>query len=198
MLQEKLKNATNINHDQLESLMYVEEIMNKTLSFKQYKSLLVTNYLVHKQYENVVHKMLPDSLRLKLNVEKRSKLSALEKDLLEIGLNTFQLEHQFNKLPVLDFNESSVLGAMYVLEGATMGGNVIYKKLKLNPNFNTQEYQFHYYNIYKDLLIPNWMLFVKSINETRETDEEEAINGAVTMFDAIAEISKQVKFSDVA
>jgi hypothetical protein len=39
---------------------------------------------------------------------------------------------------------------------------------------------------------------VKSINETRETDEEEAINGAVTMFDAIAEISKQVKFSDVA
>jgi heme oxygenase len=197
MLQEKLKNATAKNHDELELLMFVGEIMDKTLTPEQYKSLLVTNYLVHRQYEVDLHVMLNDKLKHDLLIEKRSKLQSLELDLEEAGIDSVQIDHEFINLPILNFNSSSILGAMYVLEGATLGGNVIYKKLMLNSNLTDLQYKFHYYNVYASDLMPNWISFVKTINMAQEVNEDQATEGASLMFDAIATISKQVNSSDL-
>jgi heme oxygenase len=197
MLQEKLKNATAKSHDELELLMFVGEIMNKTLTSEQYKSLLITNYLVHSEYEGNIHQMLNDTLKNDLQIEKRSKLESLKLDLEEAGINSAQIDREFVDLPLLNFNYSSMLGAMYVLEGATLGGNVIYKKLMLNSNLTDLGYKFHYYSVYAADLMPHWISFVKTINIAPQVSEDQAAEGASSMFNAIATISKQVNASSM-
>ena len=60
MLQDKLKDATKDNYNILEELVYVNRIMDGTLSLFQYKQILAINYLVHKHFKHqLVNGLLP-------------------------------------------------------------------------------------------------------------------------------------------
>jgi heme oxygenase len=192
MLQEKLKSATTAHHDELESLMFVHEIMNKTLTIEQYKTLLATNYVVHAAIEAKLHESLDQGVKDKLDIENRDKLTALEQDLEEMNMHKEDLDAvNFNFMPEDQSNASS-LGAMYVLEGATLGGNVIQKKLRANPAF--ENLSLNYYNVYSQNLMPNWLSFVNVLNTSvPEADYQLAQDSAVNMFKHIARVSKTVK-----
>jgi len=193
MLQEILKSATKDNHDELESLMFVNEIMNKTLTLDQYKTLLATNYIVHSAIESKLHDALDDQLKDKLHITQRDKLAALELDLAEMEMDKAELDSlDFDFLKLKDKNNASSLGAMYVLEGATLGGNVIRKKLRANPVF--ENLKLNYYSVYDQQLMPNWLSFVGVLNSSvPEEDFALAEESAVDMFKHIAEVSKTVK-----
>lgn len=193
MLQQKLKEATSTQHDQLEELMFVKNIMGKTLNQDQYKQILTTNYITHLLYEDAIHKAINAENAKALDVDKRYKLNALELDLQDANISASSISEKFHSLiNIIEFDEATALGAMYVLEGATMGGAVIIKQLNLNPNFSTG-YKFNYYGIYKDNLMPNWKNFVAVLNELPEDQHPKAINGALYMFEAIAKIAEKVK-----
>lgn len=193
MLQEKLKTATKGNHDELEELMFVNEIMNKTLTLEQYKTLLATNYIVHAAIESRLHDALDAELKTVLGIENRHKVAALEQDLLEMNIQKNELDAlDFDFLKKRDFNNASSLGAMYVLEGATLGGNVIHKKLKANPVF--EGLSLKYYTVYAQELMPNWLSFVKVLNTSvPEADHTAAEESAVELFKQIAQVSKTVQ-----
>lgn len=195
MLQEILKSATKENHDELESLMFVNEIMNKTLTLEQYKTLLATNYIIHATLEAKLHEALDADLRSDLNIESRDKLAALEQDLLEMGMDKKDLEEiDLGFLKLADQSSATSLGAMYVLEGATLGGHVIHKKLKANPAF--ENLSLYYYSVYDKNLMPNWLSFVHVLNNSvPETDFTAVKDSAVNMFNHIALVSKAVKTS---
>ena len=195
MLHEILKSATKDNHDELEVLMFVNEIMNKTLTLEQYKTLLATNYIVHAALETKVHDILEPELKEKLNIETRGKVLSLEQDLAEMNIKKEDLDKLDLEFPVFkDQDNASALGAMYVLEGATLGGHVIHKKLKANPAFVSLN--LHYYGVYDKNLMPNWITFLDVLNTSiPEEDFLRAKESAVKMFSYIAEVSKIVKLS---
>lgn len=186
-LQEKLKTATNQLHTKLETLMYVNEIMQKKLSIEEYRQILTTNYKVHQVYEGEIFKHLPDEFSQKLINKARLKLPALTADVeqADIILPTI--------LPSADSeiftNPYRAIGAMYVLEGATLGGHVIYKKLKGNPNFDNSNLNFNYYQVYGDQLMNNWVSFVQAVNSLNDEHHDEVIKGANLMFNKIVEIA---------
>jgi len=192
MLQEKLKSATSAHHDELEQLMYVHEIMNKTLTLEQYKTLLATNYIIHSAVESKLHDALDGDIRESLDIDNRNKLNALEMDLAEMNMekeNLDAIDFEFN---LKDHRNAASLGAMYVLEGATLGGSVIQKKLRANSAF--ADLSLNYYNVYAQNLIPNWQTFVKVLNTSvPETDHQLAEESALDMFRDIARVSKTVK-----
>lgn len=195
MLQDRLKKATKENHDELESLMFVNEIMNKTLTLAEYKTLLATNYIVHAAVEPKLHESLDEEVKTKLNIENRGKLAALEQDLAEMQISKADLEQlDLSFLSAEQYNSASSLGAMYVLEGATLGGHVIHKKLKANPAF--ENLNLRYYSVYDKDLMPNWLTFVNVLNTSvPEKDFALAEESAVKMFNSIATVSKTVKSS---
>jgi heme oxygenase len=88
-----------------------------------------------------------------------------------------------------DKNDAELLGAMYVLEGATLGGSVIVKRLKTNPNF--EGLNLNYYQIYGEQLIPMWKKFCEVLNQQPETSFDDAVNGAKKMFNYIAAVQQQ-------
>ena len=188
-LQEKLKAATQLEHDQLEQLMYVGQIMSKTLTIDQYKRILSTNYLIHATHEKQLFSLIPVDFAKQIELNLREKLSALEKDLLQVNLTPGAVvsEHQ------MTWSSWSALGALYVLEGATMGGKVIYKQLLANHNFAEHQLDLNYYTIYGDQLMPNWKTFIGVLNDTPEEHHDEAVAGAKLMFKEIAEAAKQTE-----
>jgi heme oxygenase len=196
MLQKILKEKTQTLHDELEHLMFVTEIMNKTLSLDQYKKNIVINYAVHKQLENQLFEAVSDELQSKLNLGSRKKLPALEKDINELNIEEGEVLWQSNAEPEVLENDAFILGALYVLEGATLGGHVIAKNLATNPNFVHQNIPVHYYSVYGEDLMNNWKSFVAVLNEVSEEHYHFAVNGAIMMFEkmiATAQIYHQHK-----
>ena len=196
MLQEKLKASTALLHDELENLMFVKSIMQRTLNVPQYRQILLTNYLAHLYYEEQIHQSISKQLAEALNIDKRKKTDALIADLRDVNLSVANLAKKFPVAEVSIPSESFALGAMYVLEGATLGGSVIVKQLLLNPNF-PRDYSFNYYNVYAKDLMKNWQQFVAVLNTLPDEEHEQAIDGATFMFSAIAQLAKQIKDLEV-
>lgn len=191
LLQELLKTKTKGSHDQLEELMFVHEIMNKTLSLDQYKTLLATNYLVHAAIESKIHQALDENTASQVGADQRYKLSALIKDLEEAGISKDELDQIDITIPNYEYSPAAALGAMYVLEGATMGGQVIQKKLRATPAF--EGLNLNYYTIYGDNLMLNWKNFVGVLNTAvPESDYEQVVNSAAETFSYIATVSQRV------
>ncbi|RYE33439.1 MAG: hypothetical protein EOP42_08295 [Sphingobacteriaceae bacterium] len=183
MLHEILKQATQKQHDNLEQLMFVNKIMSGTLSVDEYKQILITNYITHARLENQLLNSLTDDLKTKLQVNNRYKLSALEKDLKESGIDFMEI-NQDKTDTVISKNSAAVLGAMYVLEGATLGGNVIVKKLKVNQNLQNLHLNFYYYQVYGSELVTNWKQFCQILNtKVAAEDYETSIQSALKTFD---------------
>jgi heme oxygenase len=178
MLHETLKQATRANHDQLEQLMYVNDIMSGTLTAAQYKQILITNYLVHKAFESGLFSSLSGGIAQQLDLPRREKLTALQKDIAELAEDI-----------TFGPTDAEILGAMYVLEGATLGGSVIVKRLKTNPQLS--HLTFNYYQVYGDQLIPMWKQFCAVLDEQPESNSEGAVTGAKKMFGYIAAVQQQ-------
>ena len=192
MLQQTLKEATKNKHAALEQLMFVQEIMNNTLSLYQYKQILSTNYLVHMQLENKLHGLVGEKNAQMLQLEKRKKTQLLKNDLLDLKAEL--PDHKTDNL-FIDFeSEAKALGALYVLEGATLGGNVIVRKLKTNPNFTAIDLNFYYYHVYGDKLAAFWVEFSNTLNNQPLHLYNQIIEGTNNMFDYLILCSKRVNY----
>jgi len=190
MLHETLKQATKNNHDELEQLMFVNDIMSGTLSLAHYKQILTTNYLVHKAFEDYLFDNLSPKTAEQLNIASRKKLSALLADMqaLQLAIPSPVNDDELT----FDKNDTSLLSALYVLEGATLGGSVIVKLLKTNPELSALNLDFNYYQVYGDQLIPNWKTFCAVLDQQGEDGFDDAVNSAKKMFGYIASVQSQV------
>ncbi len=187
-----LKTETAKKHEALEASMFVNQIMNNSLDVDDYKKLLTINYIIHQKLENKLANMLGTELADELEMDSRLKINALEKD-----LNYWQIDNL--TLPPLDFdlyvpekNTAEILGALYVLEGATLGGNVIKKHILANPNFKDHENGLNYYGVYGSALGAKWKSFVTVLNNrVKEEDYERCVNSANQTFENLIQLSKQ-------
>jgi heme oxygenase len=187
MLHETLKQATLQQHNQLEQLMFVGQIMGGTLTFDEYKKILTTNYLTHAHIEEALYTNLSAHLREKLSIEDRIKLPALLQDLEEAKITIPLTEPDTSFVDT--HTDAAILGSMYVMEGATLGGNVIVKRLKTNPHLAPYNLDFHYYQVYGDKLVERWKQFVQVMDTTVPANEyNAAVKSAVTMFEYIASL----------
>lgn len=191
MLQELLKEATKAHHDELEQLMFVGQIMDSSLTPVQYQTLLTANYLSHAYFEEYIYSKLSPALKDELNISERVKLPALLKDVEELLVPVPAYQPGVNPPPMPPTDDASLLGAMYVLEGATLGGHVIVKRLLVNPHLQQLDLNYHYYQAYGPDLINKWKQFCQVLN-TRVTpeDNDKAVQSATDMFNAIKFFAK--------
>ncbi len=186
MLQEVLKQATDKQHQDLEQLMFVDQIMNGTLSLEQYKEILHTNYIVHACVEQYLFTSLDQELKTELDLDKRTKLPALQKDLQELNMEVPEVECA-DLEQITDAENAALLGVMYVLEGATLGGNVVVKRLKVNQNLKFFNLNFNYYQVYGTNLVDNWKQFCRVLNtRVDKTEYDASIKSALSLFEQFA------------
>jgi heme oxygenase len=73
------------------------------------------------------------------------------------------------QLPQLK-NRNTALGALYVLEGSTLGGRGITKLLLKNAQLNLQPGEVQFFNGYGAETGTMWIAFLKILNQYGETD----------------------------
>ena len=151
---ERLKTETAELHRETEEYSYGDLIMSGRLTRAQYGDLIDKNTAVHRHYEAILTQIEGLDALFEGRLSERMKLAALENDLAT-------LEHPSRSLPApvhqpTDLAEA--LGAMYVLEGSSLGGAMIARALSKIPEIaNTGAFAF--YTFYGAELGIQWKSF---------------------------------------
>jgi heme oxygenase len=186
MITERLKAETAVQHQATEAVSFGHKIMGGTLTVDEYKLLIEKNYILHVLIEKAL--LSSDLIPADFELKSRLKTQSLMDDLL-------LLNHPVPAIPefaVTYTTAAQALGAMYVVEGATLGGAYILKALQRNPAF-TEMGQFHYYSVYGEKIGPNWKKFQEGLlNHINTTAlEDETIESAKKTFDLFKAIFVQ-------
>lgn len=170
MISAYLKEQTKQHHDDTEENLQSQKIFDKSYTLDDYKKLLIHNYKLISQYEPQIYEKLSNYAGLKLNL--RKKLDVLKTDLENLNLSV-----ETDNLPQNLNSEAEAFGALYVMEGSTLGGNVIAKQLRRNPNFKNVE--FNYFGVYGENTGTFWQEFKSIIDEQiSEEHYDDCVNGA--------------------
>jgi heme oxygenase len=129
MILERLREETQINHNKLEGSPLLTYLTSKEITIPVYTTILNKFYGFFNPLEQLLNNLngFPD---LFSDYNERRKSEMLLEDLKKINSN-IQITTLSVELPVV-INHAQALGAMYVMEGSTLGGRVISKMLKEN------------------------------------------------------------------
>ncbi len=176
MVSEYLKKNTAEFHDAAEKLFSSEKIFNRTFTLEDYKKIIHNNYLMLLHAEDKIFSSLEENFSDKLQLADRKKLSLIEKDLESLSLDNQAVSH------TLEFdNENEALGAMYVIEGSTLGGNVIAKQLSKTEGFD--QVTFNFFGCYQENTGPMWKSFKEVLDtEVKEEHYNEVLSGAKKLY----------------
>ena len=180
----KLRESTQPAHDKVEHALG-ERLFSPNLTKGDYANLLRKFYQIYLTTEAEIerHGLLTDML------QKRSKLTLLNADFA--GLGDLGGEPSAAPKPFVLASEADALGAMYVIEGSTLGGAVIAKRLQSLP-WIKKESHLNFFTSYGKDKASMWQQFLQFLTSygTQFPEREDAVvSGAMQTF---AEFHRQL------
>lgn len=171
MLHDILRTETTQAHEAIEGVVKFDAI---TTSSQSYLSLLETFYGFYLPVEKGLLQFEEDFNKLGLKLRSRLKQDLLQDDLSLMG-NKKEIDYCDPKPLMSSVYEA--LGVLYVLEGSTLGGQVIHKHLMMKNDFSQRsELKFHA-GYGKDTL-KMWSEFKDVLNSVPVAHHNEVIRGA--------------------
>jgi heme oxygenase len=181
----RLRAATAATHERMHAHAGFEAAAAGTIEAADYRRLLVRLYGFHRPFEDVARSAM-DIFRIDLDLSARARSALLLADLQTIGFDP-------NAAAILPLwrpsirlvSKGSLLGALYVLEGSTLGGVQIARALK-NGVGNGLGKALLFFVGRGEFQGAMWRKLVEELESLREDDEEamRAEDAAVTTFKA--------------
>ena len=160
-----LKHRTIEAHQELESLLIPK--LHVVHTKDEYAQLLATFYGYFAPVEKLIEQFITPNLLP--DIKQRRKAVYLLHDLTRLDEVSKSLALSPH-LPQIE-NEAQAWGALYVLEGSTLGGRGITKMLlKQCPQLKVDELSF--FNGYGEATGPMWISFQKTLNNLVYTSQE--------------------------
>lgn len=181
MILSQLKAQTSALHERLEAAL---DLLNVELTVIDYRSLLEGFYGFYQPLETSLQSFTVCLESAGVGPTSRRKLPSLRRDLLSLGLT----EDDIQALPLCAYaprvkNVASAFGCMYVMEGATLGGQLLTRhfatKFALTPENGCA-----FFGSYGSLVGPRWREFSSALEEfaRREGGEETMVAAARATF----------------
>lgn len=183
MILAKLKEATKEQHQNLEATV---NVMDKMFSLDNYKNLLWKFYRFYNAIEPKLDKLVWSEVNY--NFSNRLKLPKLERDLRELGVfDEVKGGSKWQNIPDLD-SFAKAFGSLYVIEGATLGGQVIKRHLESHLGI-TPENGGEFFSGYGDMTGKMWKDFGSVITAFAENQsvDDTIITSAKNTFDSFRE-----------
>jgi heme oxygenase (biliverdin-IX-beta and delta-forming) len=175
MILTKLKEATKTRHQSLETKV---DLMNQIQDLSSYEKLLRSFYGFYMPVEPQIFKLFQEK-EIEFDYTERLKVSLLENDLKILNGGDFEigkLEICKNLPEINSFAQS--LGSMYVLEGATLGGQIIGRHLRDNLGL-TAENGASFFNSYGGNVGTMWKDFgIMATKQAEILNDDEVITAA--------------------
>jgi len=174
-----LRQNTAASHQKLEDSELSKAILLPDVTLADYQTYLVKMYGVTKACEDsvfpVIEEVVPD-------LDQRYKSLHILEDLAKTGYS----EEKLSSIPVFDYPFSSVseaLGFMYVIEGSTLGGRVLFKHIHQTLGL-TSENGASYFWGYGSQTGILWKSFIAALTRfaVEKDESEKIIESAVQTF----------------
>lgn len=175
--QEYLKLNCQTHHNSIE-----ETLDLRTICFDSalYQKLLSSFYSFYSATEKAMSSFETELLDLGFNLPERLKLHHLKAD-----LNHFNLTEP-TKIPDISFNNvMEVVGALYVLEGSTLGGQVISRELVRHGIITSEDEGGAFFSCYGNRTGFMWSEFKKQLNALPESFREDLLVSAIGTFTSL-------------
>ncbi|MFK7808214.1 MAG: biliverdin-producing heme oxygenase [Saprospiraceae bacterium] len=178
-----LKIQTRALHDDLEEVSFAKEIMSRKINKNQYLEVLVKSKWIYNQLEPPLNKQLKLAQNKSLHSFTSERVSHLNKDIAALQAQKEKKDYPLFSHQIQNNSLSELIGVLYVLEGARLGGKVIVKALNRNSNLEGIEH-FHFYEQQGIETGPRWKLFQTKARELITTADqgEKAIEAANRIF----------------
>jgi heme oxygenase len=180
----RVRQATAAVHERLHHHAGFAAAASGTISLSDYRMLLQRLWGFHHVFEAVLQDMDASHLSKSIDLNKRARAPLLELDLAAVGLDRASIE----KLPTCEWlikpkNEAEFMGALYVVEGSTLGGVHIARALKslfVSDSGEGRRFFLGYGEEHGTL----WRGFLSELEVTAQTEKNEAdiLHGANTTF----------------
>ena len=179
----RLKSRTAHQHQQTEDGV---SLMRDDFNLDDYRALLVKFYAFYKPFEREMASAI-DEYKVDFDYAERLNTPKLLADLKNLGMSDAEISRveSFDDLPALDSPEK-IFGALYVIEGSTLGGQYISRHLK--EKFNLDETGgIAFFSGYGKETGKMWNAFRAAITGFAENSEnqEEIIKSANATFEKI-------------
>ena len=163
-ISDRLKTFTTSSHQKLEKS--VVGLIHTLQTSKDYSYLLGLFYSYFGGLERVIE---PQGVEKYLSdYDERRKAKLILEDLSALHVSNPELCEK-NQLPVID-SPFRALGALYVMEGSTLGGVYIVKMIQ--KKLSGKENIFHFFSGYGDRNPLMWNRFKNALNHSTADEEE--------------------------
>lgn len=194
-LREHLRQVTRDAHLRLEAEV---DFDGRLTSLEVYRSFLEDFFRFVSPVEAVLGAL--DLKKFGIDYRSRRKLSWIEADLRDLGHTDESLENlpKFEGVPLLA-EPVEALGAMYVLEGSSLGRQVMLGKLAARLNI-TPDWAGHFFSGYGKDTGAMWRSFVNVINEVGRVPEAARLieTAALASFAAFEKCLAETRLRDSA
>jgi len=167
MINEQLKDSTQVSHQALEKKMV--SIIKKIRTRQDYVNFLKLMYGYYSALERRVQEYVSE-----MEIGKRRKAERLLEDISYF--ESTSTPDLCNELPPIS-SHAEALGAMYVMEGSTMGGKIIARMIEGQAGINGPS-GFSFFNGYGEETGKMWEEFKLFLN--KPLDELEKLNLILT------------------
>lgn len=179
MILARLKAETRPYHDAIESQL---DLFDHPPSRAAYRSLLLRFWGYYEPMEDRIGH-LADWSQLGFDFEERRKTHLLQQDLFEPREHVPEVWSRCPRLPELN-RVPQALGCLYVLEGSTLGGQVITRYLKSLPD---GPYPCDFFASYGEHVGDYWKAFGVFLTEysARHHDDDAIVESACATFSTL-------------
>ena len=181
----RLRNETRRDHEEVEELL---PLMRHDLERDQYAAVLFRLLGFVEAWERTVRFRIPDALEPW--VAERDRAALLKQDLCDLGITNTDVSHL--ELPGFD-NLAEFMGAMYVVEGSRLGGQLIARHVEavlgLGHGVGSR-----FFRGFGDETGSRWREFLQVLEQqVSEQETSSAIRGAKKMFGAFGRWMRELK-----
>lgn len=173
-----LKEETKLFHSSVEKVLIKE--LKQLSSIDAYLNLLLILHNFYDSIENRTQELIDETILADIRLRKH--VPRLEMDLTFSGSNFIMDKNPFsNKINT----PSYALGVVYVMEGSTLGGQIISAMIKKQLSINNEPI-LNYFSSYKEEIGRMWTNFRYNLeNSSYKINQTELINGAKDTFVAL-------------
>ena len=178
MILQKLKEETRSHHEEVEGAV---DVMNRMFTLGDYRRLIDRFRSFYSAYEPRLP--IDELAAAGFDYGSRRKLPSLERDAAALGLNG--PEEEFDAVPQLD-TLAKAFGSLYVIEGSTLGGQVISRHLRQHLEL-TPENGAAFFSSYGPEVGPMWKRFGEAITAFAEggNHDDEIVGAAIETFESV-------------
>jgi heme oxygenase len=171
---ERLRRETSDDHAAVEGAM---PLMKPNLSRREYGVTLQSLHCVVAWWETIAVREAPDWIQALLDPRKRLPMLERDLDWLKVRYGKMQ-----NSTSLSFDSDAALLGAMYVMEGSTLGGQLIARHLEISLKFDSGN-GYSFFQGHGSRTGPLWREFCETLR-TRVSDRESdrAVEAARRMF----------------